>query len=214
MLTLYYSPGLCSMAPHIVLHEFGQPFEARPISLRKGEHKAADYLRINPKGKVPVLIADGQPLTEIAAILPYLAKRFPASGLWPFDSLASEAHACSVHAWLASGVQPNFARLFRPNGYCDGPGSEESVRRLAVASNAANFALIEAMLAGKGWALDLYSTVDAHLFVYFRWAIVMKLDVAPFPRYAAHYERMLERAAVRKMLEVEAQAQARLDGTA
>jgi glutathione S-transferase len=77
MLTFYFSPGASSMAPHIALHEVGAPFESRPISLAKKENRAPAYLALNPEGKVPTLLIGGTPLTEVAAILFYLAKRFP-----------------------------------------------------------------------------------------------------------------------------------------
>ena len=77
MLTLYLSPGSSSMAPHIALHEIGVDFESRWISFAKREQYAPEYLKLNPAGKVPTLIVDGHPLTEVAAILYYLAKRFP-----------------------------------------------------------------------------------------------------------------------------------------
>jgi hypothetical protein len=80
MLTLYFTPGASSMAVHIALHEIGVPFEGRPISLRKREQRTPEYLSINPEGKVPTLLIDGRPLTEVAAILFYLAKRYPESG--------------------------------------------------------------------------------------------------------------------------------------
>ena len=89
MLTLYHSPGSSSMAVHIALHEIGAPFESRFISLAGKENRAPDYLALNPEGKVPTLLIDGRPLTEVAAILFYLARRFPAAGLWPDGDIAA-----------------------------------------------------------------------------------------------------------------------------
>ena len=83
MLTLYFAPGSSSMAPHIALREVGAAFEARPVSFRRREHRSADYLALNAEGKVPTLLIDGRPLTEVAAILFYLARSFPAAGLLP-----------------------------------------------------------------------------------------------------------------------------------
>ena len=83
MLTLYFAPGSSSMAPHIALHEIGEPFEAIPLSFRRGETKSAAYLALNPLGQVPTLLIDGRPLTEVAGILFYLGKAFPAAGLLP-----------------------------------------------------------------------------------------------------------------------------------
>ncbi len=83
MLTLYFAPGSSSMAPHIALHEVGAQFESRPISLAKKENRTPAYLAINPEGHVPTLLIDGRALTEVAAILFYLARRFPEAGLLP-----------------------------------------------------------------------------------------------------------------------------------
>ena len=93
MLTLYYAPGACSLAAHIVLEELGQPYRPQRMNLAQGEQKTADYLRIHPLGRVPALtLEDGTHLTENTAILPYLGKRF---GLWPTD-LLQEAKALSL----------------------------------------------------------------------------------------------------------------------
>ncbi len=83
MLTLYFSPGSSAMATHIALHEIGAPFESRLVSLAKGEQHAPEYLAVNPEGKVPTLLIDGWKLTEVAATLYYLAKRYPEAKLWP-----------------------------------------------------------------------------------------------------------------------------------
>src|SRR5204863_2656054 len=91
MLTLYLSPGSSSMAPHIALHEIGVEFESRWVSFAKREQYAPEYLALNPEGKVPTLLVDGRPpLTEVAAVLYYLAKRFPQGGLFPAGDLEAE----------------------------------------------------------------------------------------------------------------------------
>src|SRR5208282_1813877 len=106
MLTLYFAPGSSSMAPHIALHEIGVPFESRPISLAKRENRAAAYLALNPEGKVPTLLIDGRPLTEVAAILYYLGRRYPEAGLWPAGDLEAEAQAISWMSFIASTIHP------------------------------------------------------------------------------------------------------------
>ena len=93
MLTLFYGPGACSMASHIVLEESGEKYEPRKVNLAEGEQRTEAYLKINPQGRVPVLrLDDGYALAENTAILPYLGKRF---GLWPTDPVA-EAKALSL----------------------------------------------------------------------------------------------------------------------
>src|ERR1700704_5423447 len=93
MLTLYFAPGSSSMAVHMALHEIGVPFEARPMSFKRRDMHAPEFLALNPEGKVPVLLIDGRPLTEVAAILFYLAKRFPDAELLPRDDIEAGAQA-------------------------------------------------------------------------------------------------------------------------
>jgi glutathione S-transferase len=95
MLTFFFAPGTSSMAPHIALHEIGVPFESRPLSFATNEQRDAPYRQINPEGKVPALVIDGRPLTEVAAILFYLAKRFPEARLLQRNDLEAEAQAVS-----------------------------------------------------------------------------------------------------------------------
>src|SRR5262245_43716632 len=110
MLTLYFTPGASSMAPHIALHEVGAPFESIPVSLARKEHRTAAYLAINPEGKVPTLLIDGRRLTEVAGILFYLARRYPEAGLLPAGDIEAEAQTVSWMSFIASTVHPARAR--------------------------------------------------------------------------------------------------------
>jgi glutathione S-transferase len=102
MLALYMSPGSSSMATHIMLHEIGVDFESRWVSFAKREQHALEYLALNPDGKVPTLLVDGHPLTEVAATLYYLAKGYPAAGLFPVSDLDAEAQIISWMSFIAS----------------------------------------------------------------------------------------------------------------
>ena len=115
MQTLYFAPGSSSMAVHIALHEIGVPFERRPVSFAKREHRAADFLALNPEGKVPTLLIDGRPLTEVAAILFYLAKHFPEAALLPVDDIEAEAQAISWMSLIAATLHPMGHRQRRPS---------------------------------------------------------------------------------------------------
>jgi glutathione S-transferase len=106
MLTLYFAPGSSSMAVHIALHEIGAPFEGRPLSFKNQDLRAPEFLALNPEGKVPVLLIDGRPLTEVAAILFYLAKRFPDAELLPRGDVEAEAQALSWMSFIASTLHP------------------------------------------------------------------------------------------------------------
>jgi glutathione S-transferase len=184
MLTLYLVPGSSSMAVHIALQEIGAPFEARPISFARSEQRTPDFLALNPEGKVPTLLVDGRPLTEVAAILFYLAKSFPDAGLLPRDDIEADVQAISWMSFIASTLHPARKR---------GLEYAEGVYRIADRR------------LGEGWALGGYSIVDIHLFRLY-WRLANSLKPAPevFPNLTAHYTRMMERPAVQRTIEIEA----------
>src|SRR6184192_4273463 len=125
MLTLYYAPGACSMAAHIVLEETGEKYQPQKVDLAGGEQRTEGYLKINPQGRVPALILDdGEPLAENTAILPYLGKRF---GLWPTDPVA-EARVLSLIGFLASSVHPSVAHMWRPERYAADPAVHPQIQ--------------------------------------------------------------------------------------
>jgi glutathione S-transferase len=184
MLTLYHSPGSSSMAVHIALHEIDAPFESRPVSFAKREQHMAAYLAVNPEGKVPTLLIDGRPLTEVASILYYLAKRFPEAGLWPAGGTESEAQAISWMSFIASTIHP--------------------ARRIGVERWREVFEIAERRLNGREWTVDRFSISDIHLFrLFWRFVGSVKPEPAEFPALSAHYGRMMERPAVRRTLEIE-----------
>ncbi len=120
MMTLYYAPGACSMAAHIVLEESGEKYQPQKVDLAGGEQRTETYLKINPQGRVPALKLDnGEPLAENTAILPYLGKRF---GLWPSDPMA-EAKALSLIGFFAASVHPAHAHVGRPERYAADPAA-------------------------------------------------------------------------------------------
>ena len=182
MLTLYLSPGSSSMATHIMLHEIGVDFESRWISFAKREQHAPEYLKLNPEGKVPTLLVDGRPLTEVAAVLYYLAKSFPDAGLFPAGDLEAEAQIISWMSFITSTIHP----------------ASRSARWKEV------FEIAENRLARKEWAVDRYSIADIHLFRLF-WRFFTTLHPAPgaYPGLFAHYQRMMARPAVEKTIEIE-----------
>jgi glutathione S-transferase len=183
MLTLYFAPGSSSMAVHIALQEIGVAFEPRPLSFKKGDLHAPSFLALNPEGKVPVLLVDGRPLTEVAAILYYLAKRFPDAKLLPRDDPEAEAQALSWMSFIASTLHPARKR-----------GLDYAKEVYGIADRR----------LGKGWALGHYSIADIHLFrLYWRLANSLKPAPETFPNLTAHYARMMARPAVQRTIEIE-----------
>ncbi len=185
MLTLYFAPGASSFAVHIALHEIGAPFEAKPMSFRNHDTRSAEFLKINPAGKIPTLLIDGRPLTEVAGILFYLAKRFPDAGLLPHDDIEAEAQAISWMSFIASTLHP--ARR-------QGLDHVRQVYRIAD------------QRLGPAWTLGAhYSIADIHLFrLYWRMFNSLHPALGEFPNLDAHYARMMARPAVQRAIEVEA----------
>jgi glutathione S-transferase len=200
VLTLYYAPGACSLAAHIVLEESGEKYEARRVDLAKGEQRTEAYLKIHPLGRVPALVLDnGQPLTENTAILPYLGKRF---GLWPKDALA-EAKALSTIGFYASSVHPAHGHISRPERYASDKSHFPDIQAKGRESYHGFLQQIDAGLAGRQWLSDQYSVLDPYALTFYAWGIRRELPVAALKNYAAHKDRLLQRPAVRKVVEEE-----------
>jgi glutathione S-transferase len=184
MLTLYFAPGTSSMAPHIALHEIGGSFASRPLSFAKREQRATSYLALNAEGKVPTLIIDGKPLTEVAAILWYLARAYPEAALVPVNDPEAEAQVISWMSFIAATLHPARYR-----------GEPHTLSVYGVA---------DGRLGPTGWAAGRYSIADIHLFRLY-WRIRTALEFPPerFPNLTAHYGRMMSRPAVQKTIAIE-----------
>ena len=203
-LTLYYAPAACSLVPYVTLTEAGAQFAVHNVNMRKGDNRTSEYRRVNPKGKVPVLVIDGDPLTENIAIQLWIARTFPHARLLPADP-KQEIKAISLMGWFGSGIHPHLTPNARPERYCDLPGSEEAVKRVANKLLSEDFALTDAMLASREWFFDHFTAVDAYFFWCFRRAVLFKLDLSSFKHCLAHYERMQLRPSVQKVLAYEKQ---------
>ena len=183
MLTLYFAPGASSMAPHIALHEIGIPFTPRPLSFARDETRTPEFLAINPAGKIPTLLIDTRPLTEVAGILFYLARKYPEARLLP-DDIEAQSHAVSWMSFLASTVHP--------------------ARRQGLAHATETYRLADQKLGQNQWALGEYSIVDIHLFrLFWRFAASLGLPPGTLPNLEAHHTRMLARPAVQRTIEIE-----------
>jgi glutathione S-transferase len=200
MLTLYYAPGACSMAPHIVLEESGEKYEPRRMDLSKGEQRSEEYLKINPQGRVPALgLGNGEALSENTAILPYLGKRF---GLWPSDPIA-EAKALSRIGFFAATVHVAHAHVGRPERYASDPAFYPNIQEMGRKTFHGYLKQIDGMLANRQWFFDKYSVVDPYAFIFYVWGLRRELPVAELKNYTAFKDRMIERPAVRRVLEDE-----------
>ncbi len=197
MLTLYYAPGACSMAAHIVLEESGDRYEAKKVDLAAGEQRTEAYLKIHPLGRVPALrLDDGEPLTENTAILPYLGKRFD---LWPRHA-ATEAKALSLIGFFASSVHPAHGHVGRPERYTAEPSAFPGIKEMGLKTFHGYLKQIDGMLAGRDWLIDRYSVLDPYGFVFYTWGVRRELPMAELKNYTAYKDRMLKRAAVGRVV--------------
>jgi glutathione S-transferase len=200
MLTLYYAPGACSMAAHIVLEEGGEKYTPQRVDLAKGEQKTEAYLKIHPLGRVPALRLDGgEPLAENTAILPYLGKRL---GLWPTDATA-EAKALSLIGFFAVNVHPAYAHTRRPERYTADTSAFPGLKDMGLKTFHGYMKQTDAMLDGREWFSDRYSALDPYAFVFYTWGLRSELPMGELKNYTAFKDRMLGRAAVQRVVEDE-----------
>ena len=200
MLTLYYAPGACSMAAHIVLEESGEKYTPQRVDLAKGEQKTEAYLKIHPLGRVPALRLDsGEPLSENTAILPYLGKRF---GLWPTDA-AGEAKALSTIGFFASSVHPAHAHVGRPERYTADTSAFPGIKDMGLKTFHGYLKQTDAMLDGREWLSDRYSVLDPYGFVFYTWGVRRELPMGELKNYTAFKDRMMARPAVQRVADDE-----------
>ena len=202
---LYYAPTACSIAPHIALEEIGVPFEARRIDLAKGEQTSEAFLRVNPLGRVPAMIIDGAPVTELPALLTYIAGVKPEAGLVPPAGTLAFARCFEWLGFLSSSVHVAYAQFRRPARFVpDGSPAWDEVVEQGRLNTFAAYREVERRL-GTGWAAgDEYSIADMYLFPFYTWAWRLELDMAAeCPKWTALWQRVRQRPAVQRAVERE-----------
>jgi glutathione S-transferase len=203
MLTLYFSPGACSLASHIGLEETGAPYEAKPILLAKGQQRTEAYQKINPRGKVPARSVDGKILVENTAILTYLARRFPEKKLMPTDP-AEEARGIATMCWFSSIVHPSYQHSMRPERFAEGEAAQAAVKEIGRKSFWANCQEIDSMLQGKDWIMGSeYTLVDPYALVFYGWGVRGGFPMAELSAYTTWQDRMMKRPTVKKTVDAE-----------
>lgn len=196
---LYYSPGACSLSPHIVARELGLPVQIQKIDNKaKTIDGGGDYWKVNGKGYVPALELDnGEVLTEGPAIVQYLADQKPEAGLAP---KAGSLERYRLQEWLnfiTSEIHKQFSPLFRPT-------TPEDYKTIAKQNLENRFAWLDQQLAGKDYLLGSRFTVaDAYLFTVLRWTVPMKMDLSRYPNLAAYLQRVGRRPKVKEAMQAE-----------
>ncbi|NIO10427.1 MAG: hypothetical protein GTO40_21445 [Deltaproteobacteria bacterium] len=201
-ITLYYAPNTCALAPYITLTEAGAEFEVCPLNYSKRQNLSAEYLKINPKHKVPSMVVDGKVLTENVAIHLWVHRTFPNARLLPAESW-DELQAISLHAWFASGIHPYLSRINNPPKVCDTPGASDVIVKVATEALYECFQIADEKLAGREYFFEGFTTPDAHFFWCYRRATQLGVDISGFPNVMEHFKRMQERPSVKKLLAYE-----------
>lgn len=207
---LFLAPGTCARVPLIALQAIGEPFDLKIIHLTKGEQKTAAYRQINPKGKVPALVIDGETLTENVAILTYLNERFPQARLLPAaERLIDRMQILADLAFCAATLHPIVSRICVPHLLA--PDSGAAVKAQAEKAMPEYFALIDERLKhGEWWYGDQWSVMDAYLFWIFTRVEGCGFKVDEFGGFHAHSQRMMTLPVVESAMAREARE---LNGT-
>lgn len=199
---LYFSPGACSLSPHIVLRELGLPFDLVKVDLAtKQASDGMDFRTINPKGYVPTLATEhGQVLTEGVAIVQYLADRKPESGLAPANGSFARYRLQEWLNFISTEIHKSYSPLFNA-------AMPDAVKEMYMAKLKQRFGELDVVLAKQDFLTgDQFSVADAYLYTVLRWNHYFKIELTPWPALAKFYARVDARPAVQAALAAEAAA--------
>lgn len=203
MLTFYYAPTTCALAAHLALEYANAPYETVRLDFKQQQQRSPEYLRVNPKGRVPALATDRGVITETPALLQYIAQTFPAANLAPLDDPFLLAKVNEFNAYLSSTVHVNHAHKMRGTRWVDAEekGALDAMKKKVPQTMAESFTLIEEKMLQGPWVLgDRFSTSDFYLFTLASWLEGDGVDMARFPKVADHYRRMQALPVVQKVM--------------
>lgn len=195
---LYYGPGACSLAPHIVLREAGFNFTLEKVDLRAGKFSGGEFTRINPKGYVPALELDnGEILTEGVAINQYLAEKKPECGLLPAAGTMERVRCLEWMTFISSEIHKSFSPLWNPK-------TPEEFKAMAKDMLGKRFGWLNEQLKGKDYLVaNKFSIADAYLFTVMSWSEHLGIDLKTWPNLSAYLERVAKRPKVQEALKAE-----------
>lgn len=209
-ITLYMAPGTCARVTAIALLELGLEFDTQVVRFMKAEHRSQAYLNINPLGKVPAMVYDGEVVTENVAIIQFLNSTHGAL-LPTADSELTQAHILADLCFCSSTLHPTVTRIRMPQMFA-GMEHASAVKAAGMKAMDPHFQVIENRLAkGIWWYADQWSAVDAYLFWVFWRVEGAGYDVSRYPNYCKHYQAMLDRPSVLKAFKLEADLDAMLE---
>jgi len=204
-LKLYFSPGACSFVPHVLLQSAGEAFEPIMVKLHKGEQNGEEYKAINPRGQVPVLVDNGQVITQIVAIILYLDQKFPEAKFLPTEPVA-RAKALEVLAWMNNTVHPTFTHIFMPHKFSDQADVQGALKTFNTQIYKGLLSELDTMVqsATSPWLFgDNIGPVDAYALTLTRWGSIAGIDPSTYPALWAHVQKMSADKAVSAVIERE-----------
>lgn len=200
MYTLYYSPGSCSLIIHCLLEELRVPFELRRVDLEGREHDGADYRRLNPKGKVPLLLTPDGALTECVALIEHLCEKHNGGGLLGPHGSWQRAKTMERIATLATEVHPWAGRFFHADDYADSESARAEVKARGARKVLAWFREQDAALTTPYWSGDELTAADLYFMVAARWGRFLDPSVLTLPNIERFFTMMIQRPAVAKAM--------------
>jgi glutathione S-transferase len=204
MLTLYYAPNTCALASHIALEQAGAAYQAARIDFSRNEQRSPDYLRLNPKGRVPALVTDRGVLTETPAILMFICQMFPSVALAPLEDAFALAQMNAFNSYLCSTVHVAHAHRVRGSRWTDDPAAIAAMQKKVPQSMGECFDLIEREFFQGPWVMgERYTVSDIYLFTLAQWLEADGVDPSRFPKVAEHRLRMSRLPVVEKIVALE-----------
>jgi glutathione S-transferase len=207
-LKLYFAPGACSFVPHTLLETAGEPFEPQLVKLHKGENLTPEYLAVNPRGQVPVLVDGGETITQIVAIVCHLDARYPQCNFLPREPLA-RTRALETLAWMNNTVHPTFTHVFMPFKFADNKDAQAEIKAFSARAYGPMLGEIEARAAKAAEAGqpylggDHFGPLDAYAVTLLRWGGFAGHDPEGFPALWALVQRVAALPAVARAIERE-----------
>jgi glutathione S-transferase len=204
-LQLYFAPGACSFVPHVLLEMSGAPFEPCMVKLHKGEQNSDNYKAINPRGQVPVLVNNGQAVTQIVAIVLHLDQLFPELGFLPTEPLA-RARAISTLAWMNNTVHPTFTHIFMPQKFSDQPEVQAALKPYNIQLFRGMLGELQSLVSqasdsSQAWLSGAhFGPLDAYALTLTRWGTIAGIAPEEHPELWAFVAKVAAHPAVARVM--------------
>ena len=207
-LKLYFAPGACSFVPHSLLETAGAAFEPVLVKLHKGEQNEEAFRALNPRAQVPVLVDDGEVITQIVAIVQHLDAKFPEQQFLPRETLA-RTRVLETLAWMNNTVHPTFTHVFMPHKFAGTPEAQAELKTFNAKVYAGYLGELDALARraaerGQPWlGGDRLGPLDVYALTLLRWGGFAQIDPTRYEALWAHVQKVAQQAGVARAIERE-----------